>query len=197
MSDFKIILGITGPSGAGKSALSSALARNFNAQVICADKIAREVIDEKVLSEIRAEFGRDVLENGELNRQKLGKIVFENAQKREKLNAIIWPRVIKKIESEIAKSVKNTIIIDVPMLFESGLDKICNKTIAVLADENLRLERIMNRDKISQTDAKRRMNAQPNYDFYKSRADFVIINDGDENNLTKKFEEWYKSCKNL
>ena len=196
MSDGKIILGITGPSGAGKGTLAKILVRDYNAQVICADKIAREIIDRKILKQIRAEFGDEVFDESELNRQKLGKIVFENQQKRERLNEIIWPPVIEKIKEEVAKSTANIVAIDVPLLFESSLNEICRKTIAVLASYELRLQRIINRDKIAEKDAKLRLNAQKDDDFYRSRADFVIMNDHDEQNLSKKFEEWYKLCKN-
>lgn len=197
MSEKKFVLGVTGPSGAGKSTLSSLLAENFGAQVLCADKTAREVIDEKVLAEICAEFGREVFEGDRLNRQKLGKIVFENLEKRQKLNEIIWPRVICKIEAKVAQTTAKLVVIDVPMLFESGLDKICDRTVAVLKSKELRVEAIMLRDNISKNEALLRINAQPDDEFYKRNADFTLENNGTTKRLKEKFEEWQKSYVNL
>jgi len=155
------IIGITGTSGAGKTTVCNIIEKQYNAKRIDADKIAKELSKPgtEYFKEIVEYFGTDILNVGvapqgdpQINRKKLADIVFNNKSKREILNQITEKHVVKKINEEIEELSKTEklIILDVPLLFESGLDKKCNITIGVIAKENLKIQRICKRDGIDE-----------------------------------------------
>ena len=181
-----IIIGITGQSGSGKGNL----AHEFEALGYIhadADKIYHALLEEN--EELKAalvkEFGEDVRTDGRIDRKKLGAKVFgkKNARKLLKLNKIAHKYVSKKYIKLIIDAKERGekgIIIDAPLLLEARLDKICDATIAVICGEEIRMERIMKRDGISEEAARLRLSSQKPLEFYTCACDYIFLNDGSE-----------------
>ena len=129
------------------------------------------------------EFG-DILTNGKLDRKKLGNIVFNDKSKLEKLNSLVHPAVIGRCES----LAKLPCVLDAPQLFEAKAQNKCFKTIAVLASEKTRIERITKRDNITVEEAKKRLSSQFSEDYFKSNCDFVIYNN-DEDDIDREIDD--------
>ncbi len=175
----KPIIGLTGPTGAGKSTVAADLLA-LGCGVIDCDLVAREVTNssKECLVQLQAEFGEDILDTqGVLNRRLLAKRAFSSEQKANRLNRITHPFILKKVEIEISalqNSNVKAIVVDAPLLFESGADSLCNVIVAVTAPLDVRLNRIMRRDSICAELAMERINAQHSDDFYTKRADYCI-----------------------
>ncbi len=184
------ILGITGGSGTGKTTVSKLFSqRGF--YVIDADVEAREVVKKGggALAEIEERFGKVVINaDGTLNRGALADIVFKNADKLTLLNAVTHKYITERIDNLLAECTAEWAVIDAAALVESGLDKKCDKVIAVTADFEVRKARIIVRDSLSEERAEERIRAQKSMDFYISAADFVIENNGDEEALRKSVD---------
>ncbi|MDF2568126.1 MAG: dephospho-CoA kinase [Oscillospiraceae bacterium] len=184
MTKKAVIIGLTGQSGSGKSTVSDVF-KSKGFQVVDADMVARELVSPQsgCLQEIEKNFGNDILnEDRSLNRKKLGDIVFNNKKKLILLNSIMYPAIIEEINRRIARFCSEGakfIVLDAPTLFESGADAICDVIISVIAPEEMRVKRIINRDKITQEQARSRLSSQHHDDFYKSRSDYIITNDGE------------------
>ena len=133
-----MIIGITGSSGAGKSTVCEILKNKYNARIIDADKISKELSRKGTvyLEEIVEKFGKGILlKNGELDRKKLAKIIYGSEEKREILNNCTLKYIKEKIEQELQKLDNEKIIeIDAPLLFEAKLDSMCEFVIAVISD---------------------------------------------------------------
>ncbi len=183
-----MVIGITGPSGAGKSTITEYLSAEYGYFVIDADKIAREITAKgsPALDEISDEFGNLYITNdGQLDRKSLAKLVFSDKEKLDKLNKITHKYIIQKIKF-LAANNKNSII-DAPLLFETGLDLICDKIILVMCDFQKRVERIMKRDLLTIEEAEKRINSQNNYSEYASKCHLVVNND--EEDIRKQLAE--------
>lgn len=173
------IIGITGPSGAGKSTISEFF-REVGAHIIDADVVARKVVEpgEPALKDIEKEWP-EVVKNGVFDRKAMARIAFGNDTELHKLNSITHKYIISIIKEEIEKSDKDLFVIDAIALFESELVLMCDATIAVIADKDVRVKRIMKRDNLTRIDAENRINAQKNDEFYTDNADYIIFNNGD------------------
>jgi dephospho-CoA kinase len=122
-------------------------------------------------------FSEDILsENGELNRKKLGSIVFSDKEKLELLNKTIFPYIIKEIEEISIQNSDKNIVLDAPTLFESGLHTSCDIIVSAIANRDLRIKRITERDGISLDDALKRINSQKTEEFFRSNSDYIIEN---------------------
>lgn len=175
------IIGLTGLTGAGKSTVAQKLMA-YGCYHIDADKVAREVINnnENVKNKLKKRFGNDVINaDGTTNRPLLASRAFADKESTNALNEITHPAVIEEIKS-IIKDMEEVgyrgIIIDAIALFESGLDSLCDFNVTVIAPKEIRLERIMKRDNITEEKALERINAQKDESFFTSRADFVLWN---------------------
>lgn len=174
----RTILGLTGPTGSGKSTAAK-LALQKGIQVIDCDKVAREAVEKgsKGLEALTNTFGKEILnDDGSLNRKKLAAVAFKDNAGTKLLNETILPFIVELVKLKINSQ---KVLLDAPTLFESKLDKICNYTFAILADDSVRLNRIKERDNINENDALLRMNAGKNDDFYKNCANYVVYNNGD------------------
>ena len=179
------ILGLTGPTGSGKGIFSEC-ASKMGFKVIDCDSKAREVVKKGMpaLTALVNTFGENILlENGELDRRKLALIAFSNAEKTELLNKTVLPFICEAVIKDING---NFVLLDAPTLFESGINKICDTTAAVLAPMCLRKTRIIARDSIDETDADVRISAGKPDKFYYDNADTVFINDANVENFTKQ-----------
>lgn len=175
------IIGLTGLTGAGKSTVAQKLMA-YGCYHIDADRVARDVINnnEAVKNKLKERFGCDVVnDDGTTNRPVLASRAFADEQSTIDLNSITHPAVTEEIKSIIKDMEKvgyRGIIIDAIALFESGEDKLCDFTVAVVAPEDIRLERIIKRDGITKEKALERINAQKDESFFTSKADFVLWN---------------------
>ena len=200
------IIGLTGQSGAGKGTVSAILARNGFLCIDC-DEVYHSllILPSECLNEIKNAFGDNIdiiKSDGTLDRKKLGEAVFSDKKKLEKLNEITLPRVLDGCREILRKKSGDgyrAAVLDAPTLYESGFDRECDTVLAVTADERTRLMRIIARDKISKESALARLRAQKSEDFYTSRADYIIRNDGSEKDLenaTLKFIKKFGETEN-
>ncbi len=185
-----MIIGITGNSGSGKTSISSALGTVPMRQnvakgtdpdtcVIDADKVVKEMSmpGEVYFKEIVKEFGKGILlENGEIDKSKLASIIFADKEKREMLNLLTFKYVVEEISKRVSLNRDKTVIIDAPLLIESKLNEMCDIVISVIADEDIKMERICLRDNIDEDCATDRISAQPENDFYIKNSNIVIVN---------------------
>ena len=176
------IIGLTGGIASGKS-LVSKIFEKHNSYIIDTDKIGHAVMltGEPAYNEILGVFGSGILaENSEIDRKKLGAVVFHDAALMQRLIEITHRRIIDKT-LKVIKALENSsydyIIIEAPLLFEAGMQEICDAVVLVLASEEKRRERIINRDGLSGGEAVNRINKQANYEKYIEMSDYVLHND--------------------
>ncbi len=189
----KFVLGLTGQTGAGKSdAAAKAAEQGF--YVIDCDKTAHRVMnEEKVKTKLCAVFGSDILSDDNLlDRKKLAAKAFSNPDNTELLNKTVLPFIVEEINNLIISSDAQYILLDAPTLFESGAEKICNVTVGIIADEPVRYSRIINRDNLTDAQAKSRISAGKPNDFYKQKCDYIIENNGEKQEFINKFSEVIK-----
>ncbi|AXI40312.1 dephospho-CoA kinase [Bacillaceae bacterium ZC4] len=178
-----MIIGLTGGIASGKSTVSEMLKKR-GIPVIDADLIAREVVEvgKKAYTEIVNAFGKEILnEDLTINRARLGSIVFQNEDKREKLNSIVHPEVrleMKRRQEQLISEGAKAVVLDIPLLFESNLKHLVDKVIVVYTGEKNQLERLMKRNNFSKKEALSRINAQMPLKEKVKFADAVINNDG-------------------
>ena len=175
------IIGLTGGIGSGKTTVANHF-RVAGIPVYIADDEARKIMQsDEINAEIKKKFGDTVFDNGILNREKLSGIVFNDPEKLKLLNAIIHPAVKKHFSSWILNQ-KNApyIIYEAAILFESGSYKDCDIIITVTAPSELRIQRVIQRDKTTRENVLSRINMQWNDEKRIDKSDFVIENDTTE-----------------
>lgn len=192
------IIGLTGGIASGKTTVSNIL-RELGAIVIDADKIARKIVEKgkPALSEIKKHFGEEVLlENGKLDRKRLGNIVFNNAELLKKINEITHPYIIKEITNEINwhKEIYNdcVIILDAALLIEQNLMYLVEEIWLVVTPKEMQLKRLIERENISMDGAEKRVNAQVSLERKKKYAHKIIDNSKDLVYLRAQIEENWK-----
>ncbi len=178
------IIGITGSIGSGKSYVSN-LFKKEGFQTLDADEIYHYLTDRptNLTKSISDEFGNGVLNHdGSLNRAALSEIVFNDDDKLLRLNeithGIVIDTILEKCEEYYANGI-TTIIVEVPLMFESGFDKHCSDIIFVTANEKIRIERIMARNGFTEDEAKKRIKKQKNIDLYIEKCDYILYNNDD------------------
>lgn len=171
------IIGLTGGIGSGKSTIASYF-KALGVPVYIADDEARNLMDDpEIVKKVQAVFEENVMENHVLNRKKIAALVFSNPQKLEKLNSIVHPEVKKHFISWLKRHKDQPFIIkEAAILFESGSYKDCNKIIVVTAPEEIRIDRVMQRDKVTKEQVLERMKNQWTDEEKIKRSDFVIEN---------------------
>ena len=173
-----LVIGFTGPTGAGKTSALRALER-LGGLVLDCDAVYHELLrtDQTLRGAITDAFGPVFGADGALDRQKLGTAVFGDPAAMEKLNAIIFDRLPRELLRRINDSDAPLIGIDAINLVESGLSRLCRRTVAVLAPAETRVRRIMARDGIPEDYARLRVQAQKPDDFYRAHCTDVLVND--------------------
>ena len=186
-----MIIGLTGGIASGKSTVSKYLAEK-GFKVYDADKIAKDISEKKsVQEEIILTFGDKILdENRNIDRKKLKEIVFEDKEKLKQLNAIIHPKVIYFYKELKEQNTDEIIIFDVPLLFESEIDKFCDKILVVISDYEIQLNRIVERDKIDRELAEKIIKSLLSNEERIKNADVVIENNSSLEDLFEKVERF-------
>jgi len=172
-----MIIGITGGTGCGKTTLLNLIAERGGLILDC-DAIYHELLrtDGEMLAAIDARFPGTV-ENGALNRKKLGAIVFADENALLDLNRITHAAVKQEVLRRL-EAAPQLAAIDAIGLFEGGLAALCDVTVAVTAPEDARIQRLMKRDGISEEYARARIRAQHEEDWFREKCDHLLVNDG-------------------
>jgi dephospho-CoA kinase len=187
-------VGLTGGIGAGKSQVAGIFG-DLGALIIDTDAIAREVVTPQSdgLLEI-ARVWPAVVRNGVLDRAALADIVFSDAAARERLNALLHPHIRRlAVERESRAAPGQLVVHVVPLLFETGYDRLVDKSLLVAAPLERRIARIVERDRLDEARVRARMAAQVEPGEARSRADYVIENDGDLDHLRERSEAVYRA----
>lgn len=188
------IIGITGPSGTGKSLCGKILSEN-GIPTIDADEVYHSLLipPSECLDAIEHAFGEEVFySDGSLNRTALGAIVFNDENKLDLLNRTVLNYVvaeIRRIISDLQGQNYNVVALDAPTLIESGFYRECTTVISILAPRSERISRIMERDKLTESMAIQRIDAQKSDDFYRRHSDIVLFNDQTPDNFIKSVQK--------
>lgn len=188
-----IVVGLCGGSGSGKG-LACTYFSELGIETLDTDVIYHSLISSSTpcLEEIVRVFGNTVLKDGAIDRRALAEIVFDSEEKRLTLNKIAHKHILEAVRLRISEceALGNIgVVIDAPLLFESGFDKECDTTICVLADDEIRINRIVARDSISRENAIKRINSQISNDSLKKLCDYVIYNDSSHEELRRRVIE--------
>lgn len=183
------VIGLTGQSGAGKTTVSEFFRLNGFSIINC-DIVARQVTEtgSECNRELAKHFPECFSKELKLDRQKLANEVFSDKAKLELLDSIIYPHINRLIKLHIDErsEVCQYILLDAPTLFEAGADKLCDVTVSVTADRDIRLQRIIDRDGISKELAEKRFASQHSEEFFERECDYVIRNNGSPENAEKE-----------
>lgn len=191
------IIGLTGGIATGKSTVSQ-IVKDRGYPVICADKIAADVVKKgrPAYRKVVALFGRDIIrKDGELDRKKIARRVFKDARLKQKLEAIIHPEVANQINDHIRRLRGQNvplIFLDVPLLFEAGMEALCNKTICIASTQHLQIERLKKYRGMTHAHALDRIRSQMPLEHKIQKADFVIWNNKSKTELKEETDKLLK-----
>lgn len=193
----KIVVGLTGGIASGKSTVLKEFSKR-GAKTLDCDTIAREVVGKgrPALKKISQIFGRKILQrNGSLDRAALAKIVFNNPKKRKILEKIVHPEVIKILNDKISAIKSGLVVVDIPLLFEAGLQKMVDKIIVVWVPLKTQCDRLILKNKIKPQEALRRIRAQWPLDKKKRLSNFVIDNSASLRQAKKQAGQIFEALK--
>ena len=190
------IIGLTGGIGTGKTMVAEYF-KSLGIPVYIADEEARQLMtSDNIINALSNEFGKEILENGFLNREKLAQLVFNNPKKLQKLNSIIHPEVKKHFDNWVEKhKIYPFIVKEAAILFESGSYKYCDTIITVTAPLETRLQRVMKRDKTDIESVLKRIENQWTDEQRIAKSNYVIHNLSVES-TKKQVDEILKKLKN-
>ena len=172
-----MVVGLTGFSGAGKSSVAKIFAEHGFFIIDCDQIVHQEVYyDPAVVSAIAKTFGSDTVSKGTIDRGILREKVMGDPEHLKKLNQTVLPFIIRHIRNILKNHQDQPVLLDAPLLFESGLNNDCDYTIAVVADPELSKERIMQRDHLTEEQAQRRISSQPSAAYYTEKCTYTLTN---------------------
>ncbi|MFV0558505.1 MAG: dephospho-CoA kinase [Enterococcus sp.] len=187
------ILGITGGIATGKSMVVSYL-KELGFPVVDGDVIAREVVAKGslALAQIQTVFGPEfITAEGELDRTKLGQLIFKEPQQRQALNALLDPFIRQQILAEIAMQQTNPlVVVDVPLMFETNYQQYMDQVAVVYLPEYLQIERLMVRNQLTKEEAQQRIQAQWPIERKKALADLVFDNTQSRKHTKEQVHTW-------
>lgn len=198
------VIGLAGGSGTGKGTVCAAFEK-YNITAIDTDDVYHRLtstVNSPCLAALKSEFGECVISSdGILDRAELAKIVFaeDGASKRERLNKIAHSFVLDEVRrmiGQLSDSGYDAVLVDAPLLFESGFDKECDIILCVISEKNARVERIMMRDNITRDAALKRIGAQLDDEFLIRNSDYIIYNNGSLQDLDNAVADIADKIKN-
>lgn len=194
-----MIIGLTGSIASGKSTVAKMLEK-FHLPIVDADQVARIVVEPgtETLAQIEQAFGQEViLPDGQMDRKKVGDLIFHDPKKRKQLNDIIHPAIRREMLRQRDEHLNGgalNVVMDIPLLFESQLQHFVERILVVSVTEENQLTRLMERNQLSLDEAKARISSQLPISVKEKGADAVIYNDGDlastERQLHYILKEW-------
>ncbi|MCI9094461.1 MAG: dephospho-CoA kinase [Coprobacillus sp.] len=189
------VIGLTGSIAVGKSTVSRYLITH-GYQVLDADILSREALNPgtKCYEDVKEIFNC-VMDNGYIDRKKLGEIVFNDKQKKQLLESIIHPYVIEQLKKGIKECQEELLFLDIPLLYEIHLESLCDKVIVVYVDEETQRNRLMQRNHISKETAQHLINQQISIEKKKELGDFIIDNRSYYQELYIEIERVIRSIK--
>ena len=188
------VIGLTGGIGTGKSTASEYL-RKQGFSIIDADRISREIVEPGtlLLKELEKNFGSGIIkDDGTLDRKALAAIVFSDKEKKSRLDGLMHGHILDEIERKISESQSGEgrgIIVDAPLLFETGLEKKCDQVWLITADEKLRSLRVCERDGMDPEEVRARIQNQMADEEKKERAHRIVDNSGSKEALLAQLAE--------
>lgn len=188
------IVALSGGIASGKSTIAHLFAQ-LGVPIIDADIIARQVVEigTPALEQITQHFSQEILlENGELDRSQLREIIFNNDHERLWLNSLLHPIIAQETQKQFAQQTKPYVIWVVPLLIENNLHQLADRVLMIDIPEALQLERLINRDRISESLAKKMIATQVCLTDRLAFADDIIVNDGDLESLKIQVDNLHK-----
>ncbi len=174
-----IKVGLTGGIGSGKTFVAN-IFFSLGIPVFNADIEAKKLYDtdNNLLLQLRKHFGNNIFDNNTLNKKKLAAIVFANHQALATLNSLVHPLLLEYFNQWVSLQTAPYVIQEAAILFESGFNRYMDKVIAISAPKEIRIQRVTQRDRLSDTEVLNRMQHQLHDNTLTSQSDFTIINDG-------------------
>ncbi|KTD97658.1 dephospho-CoA kinase [Pseudoalteromonas sp. H71] len=189
------VLGLTGGIGCGKTAVSN-MFEQLGITIVDADIIARQVVKPKSdgLNAIVSKFGQGILlSDGTLNRSALRERIFTNNAVKEWLNTLLHPLIRNKIHNDITTAKSAYVVLVAPLLFENGLDKLCNRTLLIDIPQSVQIARTASRDNVSVEQIKAIIAAQMSREDKQKKADDILNNDRALTDVNHDLLELHKS----
>lgn len=197
-----LVIGLTGGIASGKSTVTKLLI-DKGVKVLDADQIVRQMQqpNTKLLKQLAEVFGDQmILEDGHLNRQELGQLIFNDKRAKETLDQIMKPLIREKLLEEIEEvkiHQESMVVLDLPLLYEFELQSLVDDTIVVYVSRETQVRRLMERDQIDEAYALAKINSQMSLDKKRELANFVLINEGTMSELRTQFETLYETLKQM
>ena len=188
----KNLIGLTGGIATGKSTVANYLATTYNLPILDADIYARDAVSvgSPILSQIAEKYGTEILLNdGNLNRAKLGEIIFHQPEKRDWVERVIHPYVRNCFDKDIKESSANTLILVIPLLFEANLENLVNQIWVVSCSAQQQQQRLIERNNLTPEQAAARINSQLPIAEKIARADVVLDNSANLESLLQQIDK--------
>ena len=185
------LIGLTGGIGTGKTTVSRYLADRYQLPVLDADLYAREAVEKgsPILEDIVNRYGKKIqLSDGTLNRKLLGEIVFNNPEEKRWLEDKIHPYVLERFQSKLEQIKSDTVVLVVPLLFEAKMTDIVTEIWVVYCSDREQIRRIINRDRLTETQAIARINNQLSLEKKVAAADVVLDNSSSVESLLEQID---------
>ncbi len=186
-----MLIGLTGMSGAGKSTVAAWFEKRGFRLIDCDALVHALYEDRQYAILVEKAFGKEYIQNGSVDRKRLGALVFSDKNALKKLNETVSPFIMNAVTSRIqaAKQEDIATVLDAPLLFEYGLEKFCDITIGVTTDVETAVKRLSERDRRSEAEIRSRLASQHNIAFFREHCDYILENNGDLPTLARNFED--------
>ena len=186
-----MLIGLTGMSGAGKSTIASWFAKRGFHLIDCDALVHSLYEDRQYTVLVEKAFGADYIQNGSVDRKKLGALVFSEPKALKKLNETVSPFIMNAVTARIAAAKQQDIstVLDAPLLFEYGLEKYCDLVIGITTDLETAVRRLSERDGRSEAEIRARLASQHSADFFREHCDYILENNSNLSILSHSFED--------
>lgn len=189
------IVGVTGGIGSGKTAVTDIFSK-LDIDIVDADLASRKAVlkGSPSLKKIKEKFGEDILlKDGNLNRARLRKIIFEDSSEKDWLENLLHPQILEIIKSELEESKSSYKVLVSPLLFETGQFQLCHRTLLIDVSEEEQIIRTTKRDKVTSDQVKKIINSQMSREDKIKIADDVVTNEGSLDDLEEKIRALHSS----